>query len=244
MIPKNRIPTSPGKILLEEFLDPIRKRAIEIDSGYALAYSCLGRSHWLDWVWGWNPDPALLDRSGELAKKAIALDESQPFGHSLLGDFYLWKRQHERAIEELEKAITLNPNDADGLSTLGGIMTWAGRQGETIALVKKAMRLNPVHPVWYEWNLGHATFMMGQYEEAIREFRKALDRNPDYLPAYGYLALCFIELGREEDARVEAAEFRRISPQSILEAWRQRLPYKDQRILERAMEGFRKAGLE
>jgi adenylate cyclase len=219
-------------------------KAIEIDSGYALAYSCLGRSHWMDWVWGWNPDPSLLDRSGDLAKKAISLDESQPLGHSLLGDFYLWKRQHERAITELEKAITLNPNDADGLSTLGGIMSWAGRQGETIGLVKKAMRLNPVHPVWYEWNLGHATYMMGQYEEAIREFRKAIDRNPDYLPAYGYLALCYIELGREEDARVEAAEFRRISPQSPLEAWRQRLPYKDEAILARAMEGFRKAGLE
>jgi tetratricopeptide (TPR) repeat protein len=222
----------------------IFEKAIEIDPAYALAYSCLGRSIWIDWALGWNQDPALLDRSGELAKKAIALDDSHPFGHSLLGDVYLWKKQHERAIAELEKAITLNPNDADGLSTLGGIMSWAGREKETIALVNKAMRLNPVYPVWYVWNLGHAYFMMVQYEEAIKQLKRALIRTPNYLPAHAYLTLSYIEMGREEEARAEAEAFRRLSPESSLEAWRQRLPYKDEAILERSLEGFRKAGLK
>jgi TolB-like protein len=220
------------------------EKAIEIDPGYALAYSCLGRSIWIGWTLGWNQDPALLDRSGELAKKAIALDESHPFGHSLLGDVYLWKKQHERAIAELEQAITLNPNDADGLSTLGGVLSWAGRERETIALVEKAMRLNPVYPVWYVWNLGHAFFMMGQYEEAIMQLKRALIRTPNYPPAHAYLTLSYIELGREEEARAEAKAFKRLSPETPLEAWRHRLPYKDEKILERALEGFRKAGLE
>jgi adenylate cyclase len=104
-----------------------------------------------------------LDRAYDLAQKAIAIDDSQSSGHSLLGDVYLWKKQHQQAIDELEKTIALNPNDADGLSTLGGILSWAGRPEETYGLVNRAMRLNPAFPVWYLWNLGHAFFLMGIY---------------------------------------------------------------------------------
>jgi adenylate cyclase len=220
------------------------EKATELDPEYALAYSCLGRSIWCDWALGWSQDPESLERSNDLAQRAIALDDSQPLGHSLLGDLYLWKKQHEQAIAELEKAITLNPNDADGFSTLGGILSWAGRPEETIGLVKKAMRLNPVYPVWYLWNLGHAHFLTGQHEKAIEKFKKILNSNPDYLPAHAYLAVVYGELGRQEEARVEAAEFVRLSPETSLEGWKERLPYKDQVILERILEDLRKAGLK
>jgi tetratricopeptide (TPR) repeat protein len=85
---------------------------------------------------------------------------------------------------------------------------------------------------------------MVQYEEAIKQLKRALIRTPNYLPAHAYLTLSYIEMGREEEARAEAEAFRRLSPESSLEAWRQRLPYKDEAILERSLEGFRKAGLK
>jgi TolB-like protein len=220
------------------------EKAIELDTKYALAYSWLGRSYWLDWVMGWNQDPQTLERAYDLAQRAIALDDSQPSGHSLLGEVYLWKKQLEQAIAELEKTIALNPNDADGLAALGNILSWAGRSGEAIGLVKKAIRLNPVPPVYYLWNLGHAFFLTGQYEKAIQKFKQALKRLPDYLPAHAYLAVIYSELGRHEEARVEASEVGRLSPQSSLESWRERLPYKNQGILERMVEGLSKAGLK
>jgi adenylate cyclase len=220
------------------------EKAIEFDNDYALAYSGLGRSYWLEWVMGWSQSPELLDQAYDLAQKAIALDDSQSSGHSLLGDVYLWKKQHQQAIDELEKTIALNPNDADGLSTLGGILSWAGKPEETHVLVNRAMRLNPVFPVWYLWNLGHASFLMGQYEEAIRKFKEALNRNPDYLPAYIYLAVIYSEFGRLEEVGVAAAEIGRLSPQFSQVDLRQRIPYKDKVIFERIIEGLFKAGLK
>ena len=181
----------------------------------------------------------------ELAQRTLDLDDSLPFGHHLLGKVYLWKKQHEKAIAELKKATALSPNDADQLVGLGYILNWAGRPEEAIGLVKKAMRLNPMYPAYYLWELGHAYFLTGRYEEAIETLKRVLDRNRYFLPAHFYLAASYSEIGREEEARAEVVEIERLkSPQDSLEARRQRLPYKDQAVLERLFDSLRKAGLK
>ena len=231
--------TKDTNILAQQML----KRAIDLDPKFAAAYALLGWARSQEWTLGWSQDPQPLENAYELAQRAITLDESLPLSHAILAEVYLHKKQHEKAIAEQEKAITLSPNDADGIAGLGGILTWAGRPEETIGLVKKAMRLNPMYPTEYLWNLGHAYFLVGRYEEAIETLKRARDRNPDYLPVRAYLAASYSELGREEEARTEAAEYVRLSPQTSTEAWRHRLPYEDQAILERVIRNVRKAEL-
>lgn len=220
------------------------ERAIDLDPEFAAAYALLGLTHLHEWSLGWSQDPQSLEQAFELVQRAIALDNSLPLGHRFLGEVYLWKKQHEQAIAELEKAIALNPNDADGLAMLGSTLNWAGRPEEAIGLVKKAMRLNPTYPDWYLWNSGHAYFLTGRYEEAIETLNRVLDRNPGFLPAHVYLTASYIGLGRHEEARAEAAEVMKLSPQTSTGAWKQRLPYKDQAVLERLFEGLRKAGVK
>jgi len=193
---------------------------------------------------GWSQDSRSLERAFELAQRAIALDDSLPEAHAILAEVYLWRKQHEQAVAELEKTIALNPNDADGIARLGNILNWTGRPEEALGLVKKAMRLNPVHPVWYLWNLGHAYFLTGRCEEAIETLKRVLDRNPGFLPAHVYLTVSYIELGRHEEARAQAAEVRKLNPQTTsTEDWKQRIPYKDQAVSERLFDGLRKAGV-
>jgi tetratricopeptide (TPR) repeat protein len=161
-----------------------------------------------------------------------------------LGEVYLHKNKHEKAIAAQQKAIALNPNDADGIAGLGGILTWAGRPAETIGLAKKAMRLNPMYPTEYLWNLGHAYYLMGSYEEAIETLKRARDRSPEYIPVIAYLAASYIEIGRDEEARATAAQFKKLSPHTSIEAWRNRLPYKDKKVVDRIFSSLRKAGLK
>jgi len=220
------------------------ERAIDLDPEYALAYSLLGFTHFMEWSFQWSQDPQSLEQAFELAQRAISLDDSVSAAHSLLGKVYLWKKRYDQAIAELEKTIALNPNYADGLAGMGEILYFAGRPKEAIGVFKKAIRLNPIPPVWYFHGLGHAYFLTGRYEEAIAALKRVLNRNPNFWPAHIYLAASYVELGQEKEARAEAAEVLSVNPNFSLEAGGQRLPYKDQAVLERLADALRKAGLK
>jgi tetratricopeptide (TPR) repeat protein len=63
--------------------------------------------------------------------------------HRLLGEVYLWHRQHAQAITKAKQAIALNPNDASGYLTIAEILDFAGRPKEALEMAEKAMRLDP-----------------------------------------------------------------------------------------------------
>ena len=220
------------------------QRAIDLDPRFAAAYALLGLVQSQEWTQGWSQGPQPLEHAFELARKAIALDETQPLGYAILGEVYLHKRKHEQAIAAQQKAIALSPNDADGIAGLGGILTWAGRPEETIRLAKKAMRLNPMYPTEYIWNLGHAYYLLGRMKEAGETLSRARDRSPEYIPVIAYLGASYAELGQMEDARALAAQFNRLSSRTPIDAWRHRLPYKNIKSADFLVSSCQKAGMK
>ena len=95
-----------------------------------------------------------------------------------------------------------------------------------------------------EVNLGLAYLVAGRYEEALVPLKKALTLIPNHVLAHILLAVCYVELGRLEEARAEGAEVLRISPTFSLEVARQNWPYKDPAVVERHVAALRKAGLK
>lgn len=225
------------------------EKAIELDPQYAAAYARQGLTHWRAFFFRWAQDPAQsLGRALESAQRAVALDDALPQAHSLLGFVYLYQRQHELALAEIERAIVLNPNDALNYQTLGIALVFAGRLDAGVKALEQAMRLDPRNPTIYLINLGHAYRSAGQCEKAIIPIKQALSLNPAIIPARANLAVCYVELGREEEARAEAAEVLRRNPSFSVEAvWRkENQPFKDDPtpILERTYAAARKAGLK
>lgn len=147
-------------------------------------------------------------------------------------------------IAEVEQAIALDPNFAEGYLGLGIILAWAGRPAEAIEKIEKAMRLNPRYPAAYLNSLGFAYVLLGRYAEAIPLLKQNLSRNPNYIDAYVNLAVCYAELGREEEARAEAVEILRLSPHFSIEGLKQISPYKDPTVGERYFAALRQAGLK
>jgi adenylate cyclase len=220
------------------------EKALALDPQYAAAYTWLGWTYLEEWALGWNQDPQVLERAFELTQRALALDDSLSIVHAVLGDIYLFKKQHEQAIAELEETISLDPNYADGYSDLGYTLSFAGRPEEAIGLIQKGMRLDPHgHLAPWLWALGQAYGLTGRYEEAIAAHKKALSRNPEFWPAHLELAVIYSEQGREEEARAEA-EILRLNPNFSLEVWRQNVPYKDPAVIEHHVAALRKAGLQ
>ena len=185
-----------------------------------------------------------MDRTYELAETARAMDNSWEGTHCLLGNGFLWKKEHEQAISLYGRFLSLNPNFADGLSEFGNILNFSGRPEKAIDLIERAMRLDPLFPAYNLFNLGHARFLMGRYEEALAAMKGALGFNPDFFPPRAFLAVAYVKLDRLEEARGEVAKFLERSPETTLEVWQQRLPYKNPKPLEEMVDALRKAGLK
>ena len=73
------------------------EKAIALDPQYAEAYAWLGLTYWLEWVFRWSADPQTLERAFALAQQALALNDSLPSAHSLLGMVYAQKQQYDQA---------------------------------------------------------------------------------------------------------------------------------------------------
>jgi adenylate cyclase len=225
-----------GKQLSEE--------AIALDPEFASAYHLLATAHMMD-VWlGSSKSPAeSLDKAVELTQKAISLDPKDPRHYALIGYLYAMKRDYDKAIAEGEKAVALDPSGADAHAFLGQSLNWAGKPNEAIPLFEKAIRLNPFGPTWYFLDFGLSYQMMGQFQEAIAQIKKALRLAPNNILAHLALASAYSFLGRDEEAHAEAEEVFRINPKFSLERFLKDLPY-DQSRKDRVGDALRKAGLK
>jgi adenylate cyclase len=223
------------------------EKAIELEPTYAPAYYCAGCAYWVEWVNQWTQDPENLDRALELGQKAIALDDSLPIAHEIVGVIYLWKRRYEQAIAEAEGAIVLGPNWGSAYFALGMSLNATGRAPETIGVLEKAIRFNPRNPLFtanYLTALGGAYRLTGRYDEAIITLKKALGLFPKQLGAHLHLAVINAELGRDVEARAEVAEVLQIAPKFSLAGLQQRLLNKDPAENERYLAVLRQAGLK
>jgi len=209
------------------------------------AYNLLATTHMMDYWYGSGKSPQeSIEKAIELAQKAIALDDAFASPHGLLSFLYSIKREHEKALAEGERAVALDPNGADVYAWYATSLSFAKRPEEAIPLFQRAIRLNPFCPAWYFFNLGNAFGSTGRYEEAVSAYKKALQRSPDNLLAHVLLAATYSRIGREKEARAEAAEVLRINPRFSVDYFGKTLPYKDQKVINKITDALHQAGLK
>ena len=117
-----------------------------------------------------------------------------------------------------------------------------GRPLEAISPLKKAIRINPMAPSFYFRRLGSAYREIGRYEEAIVQFKKAVDLAPDSLYPNLGLAATYSLAGRDEEARAEVSEVLRIQPKISLKSIPKRVAFKNKADIDRLINALRKAG--
>jgi tetratricopeptide (TPR) repeat protein len=223
---------------------PLVEEALALDPENANAYAALAHVTILEVYVGASKSPReSLDRAEELAKKALALDDSNYYAHTVLSLAYRLKKQFDKAISSAEKAVALSPNSALACFMLGAALCGSERFEEAIPHLKKSLRLSPIPIGQSLINLAGAYRFLGRYDEAIATYKKLLQREPDYLPAHIGLAAIYVRVGRQEEARAEAAEVMRIDPQFSLERYAKTLPMR-QELIDQSVEALRKAGLK
>ena len=219
------------------------QRAIEIDSRYSSAYAALAWSYLNDFYYGWTmfPDKS-LQRTHDLAKKALSMEESNALAHSALGSIYLRRKQYDLAMSELERAIELNPNDTHSQRQLGSVMLYSGRMNEAIYWLESALRLNPNLSLGAFMLLGQAYYLSGRYEDAITILKKGLAKNPDYMGHHLMLAAAYAQAGYTEEAKRSAAKVLRLDPFFELDSYG--TVFRNSKDRSQIVQGLRKAGLK
>ena len=219
------------------------QRAIEIDSRYSSAYAALAWSYLNDFYYGWTmfPDKS-LQRTHDLAKKALSMEESNALAHSALGSIYLRRRQYDLAMSELQQAIELNPNDTHSQRQLGSVMLYSGRMDEAIYWIESALRLNPNLSLGAFMLLGQAYYLNGRYEDAITILKKGLAKNPDYMGHHLMLAAAYAQAGYTEEAKRSAAKVLRLDPFFELDSYG--TVFRNSEDRAQIVQGLRKAGLK
>jgi adenylate cyclase len=216
------------------------EEAIEFGPEYARAFSALSRTHNLDWRYAWSETPKdSLESAIVLARRAKEFDRLDARGYAELGYAKLYCRQHNEALAEYAQALSLNPNDSDIIVEYADALVYAEQPQRSLELLQKAMRLNPYYPDWYLWYLADIYDAMGRSEDVIATVQRMHD------PSEGQrlLAVNYAHLGMMREAEAAAREVLRLHPRFTIGEWRERPPYRDNLILDRYVEGLRKAGL-
>ena len=183
----------------------------------------------------------LLHCSSKRQKKAVLLDQNEPYAHIIFGRTFRVKKDFERAIESYEKAVALSPNDPELLRHLASTLIYSGRFDDAILRVKEAQRIHPFHNWRFPFYLARANYSKRDYTRAAAEGEKAERLNPRARSIKSVLAATYAQMGRKSDADAVVARLLKISPNFAY--GKIRLPYKNPAILAHIKEGWRKAGL-
>ncbi|MGI9571195.1 MAG: tetratricopeptide repeat protein, partial [Desulfobulbia bacterium] len=179
-------------------------RAIELDPNYASAHAELAMTYHNDYALPWGSHrKEMLDRSFASARKAVALDNTDPYAHRALGFALMYMGNQERAIAAFDKAVSLNPSNAYFLFLSAAPFLRIGNADEVIKRVQAAKRLNPYHFFLYPHWIGLSLYSKRRYAEAAAEFEKARRLNPRFGGARFLLAATYAQLGNATEASVE-----------------------------------------
>jgi adenylate cyclase len=130
------------------------------------------------------------------------------------------KTDGEAAIAILRKAIERYPDYAPAHSMLAFAMLvsrlfgWtliAPQVKEAADLAVRATRLDDSDP-WAHLALGYVAHMMRHTEDAKQEYQRAIDLNPNFAAAYGYLGFALAMAGRSDEAIAVLNQAIRMSP--------------------------------
>jgi adenylate cyclase len=218
------------------------ERAIELDPGYAPAYSGLGRLDVYAAEGGYTNDPdGALTRAEANGRKALSNDENVG-AHIVLGRIYIFRGDYERGLDELRHAVELNPSDPEAQSGLADALLWSGNTGAAIETMREVARVQPILTDDEYVDLGIAYLIADRPDDAIAALGRAIQRyGQSDATLHALLAGAYATAGRKADAATEAEIVKRMLPSFAAKEFATQLRDEGQR--SKIITALRLAGL-
>jgi TolB-like protein/tetratricopeptide (TPR) repeat protein len=190
------------------------ERALELDSGFALAHASIANIY-NNRYFGYDPNPAWEERAFVEIEKAIALDPNLAEAYQEKGDL-TWTRAngfpHEAAAKLHRQAAGLKPSFVDPHHSLGSIYMHVGLLDRALAEYETALALDPT-TTFVPPRIARIHWYQGKYAQALREFDALPNRLTSFVPER---ALTLNYLGRRTEAMavLDSAVLMRVDPKS------------------------------
>ncbi len=140
------------------------------------------------------------------------------------------------ALEYCRRAVKAEPHNIGHAIGIGAALVQAKRYDDAVSHLRK-LEVTAPNNAAIRANLALALFQARRYAEAKPEFRTLLDRQPDRVTAYYFLAICHDNLGELMDAMANYQEFLRRADRNEyreeIERVTLRLPTLDRQINQR-----------
>ena len=133
-----------------------------------------------------------------LIRRALEFDPDHAVALAELVTTLRGVRRYEEALELLERRRRERPDDFGVLADIGRTLSALGRYAEAEETLRRALEGLDNAPTRYE--LGLALDEAGRPSEAIAEYRRALDRNPNHLESLNNLGAALANQGRMDEA--------------------------------------------
>jgi tetratricopeptide (TPR) repeat protein len=173
-------------------------QAIQKDAGFALAYAGLADCYLVPG----NPLPLAekMPKAKVAALRALELDETLAEAHTSLARVlatYDW--DWPGAEKEYRRAIELDPRYAVAHQWYSGYLMVMGRNNEMIAESKRAQELDPVS-LTVNFAEGVRLYFARNYDEAIEQFQKTSELDPNFPPVRIFLPAAYEQKGSVDQA--------------------------------------------
>jgi len=153
-----------------------------------------------------------FDLARRRADEAISLNPHLPGLYTLSGMIQDFAGDEKGAEAALQKAVEADPNDFEAQLRFGGVL-YRERNLDAAALhLNRALAIKPASPLAH-YDLGRVEREQGQLEAALKDFEKAVQGDPDWLPPHVALVALYYRLKRPDDGKREKAIVDRIKLQ-------------------------------
>ena len=175
------------------------KFATDRDPNYALAFVGLADCYAVLNEYAGTPTSETVPQAKAFAERALALDPQLAEPHTTLAFVHEHLWQWAEAEDEFKRAIQLNPNYPTTYHWYSIFLKSLGRNDDAAAAIKRAQELDPLSSV-IAVNISRLYQVQNDHPTSVQNSLKIIELDPNFGPAYQYLGLSYLKLGRNDEA--------------------------------------------
>ena len=187
------------------------QRAIEADSGFALAHAGLADTYILLNLYAGLPSSEAFSKAMEAARKALTLDNTLAEAYPALALVKVYSQWDWKGAEsDFKRAIELKPSYATAYHWYSILLRDRSRFDESVSMARRALELDPLSLI-VNANLGDVYYFARRYDDAVRQHRATRSLDPGFAPTHLYLGMVFAQEGLIDSALAECRTARALT---------------------------------